>query len=474
VNTAQRPLTGGCSQSRPMPTDASYTPVSVVDIDLARPYEFRLPGNRGPIRPGGPVLALVRLHGHPLGLVPAADDRHGVDSPRELWRAVADTARRRFAIPLARHLAADGAPDHVPADSAEPASATLSGSSSHRSDLRPGNPAALPCRAARLRALDAAPFISVIVATHNRSGLLRQCLKSLLRLEYPRFEVIVVDNAPADDTTERLVRDEYGRGVRYIREPVAGLARAHNRGLAVARGRIAAFTDDDTLVDPGWLSALAETFAQDHDISCVTGLIVPAELLTEPQAALERHGGFAKGYAPRAWSLHDPPDDPLFPFTAGRFGSGANMAFHVDQLRTLGGFDPAMGTGTPARGGDDLLAFFRVLAAGRTLAYQPDAIVWHRHRRTADALDHQAFGYGAGLGAYLTGALLHEPRMLPALLRRLPGGVRYALARARNRAGTDAGRSRRLALLELRGLLYGPFGYLRSHHLLNHRSSGGN
>jgi O-antigen biosynthesis protein len=472
VNTARRPLTGAFPKTHPMPTDAPYTPVSVVDIDLARPYEFCPPGDRGPIHPEGPVLALVRLHGHPLGLVPAADDRHGVDSPRELWRAVADTARRRFAVPLARHLAADGVPDHLPEDSVETPSAVLSGSPPHGSDRRPGDPAVPPCQAARLRALHAAPFVSVIVATRNRPELLRQCLKSLLWLEYPRFEVIVVDNAPADDTTERLVRDECGRGVRYVREPVAGLARAHNRGLAVARGRIAAFTDDDTLADPGWLSALAETFTQDRDISCVTGLIVPAELLTEPQAALERHGGFAKGYAPRTWSLHDPHDDPLFPFTAGRFGSGTNMAFRVDHLRTLGGFDPAMGTGTPAHGGDDLLAFFRVLAAGRTLAYQPDAIVWHRHRRTADALDQQAFGYGAGLGAYLTSALLHEPRMLPALLRRLPGGVRYTVARARNRAGADAGWSRRLALLELRGLLYGPFGYLRSHHLLNRSSDG--
>ncbi|WP_308406909.1 glycosyltransferase family 2 protein [Streptomyces sp. AC555_RSS877] len=452
----------------------AYIPVRVVEIDLARPYEFRGPGG-GAVRPAGPVLALVRLHGHPLGVIRAAGDRAvtGGGGPDELWQFLACTAFRRFAAPLARHLEADAAYGHLYDAPPGAPPAMRSGRLPHPSLRGPQDPGPLTCQAARLRVLRSPPAISVIVATHNRPELLRQCLTSLLRMEYPRFEVIVVDNAPADDASERLVRKEYGPSVRYIREPVAGLARAHNRGLAVARGRIAAFTDDDTLVDPLWLSALAETFEQDRGIGCVTGLIVPAELRTAAQAALENHGGFAKGYAPRTWSLRAPPEDPLFPFTAGRFGSGTNMAFRVDQLRALGGFDPATGTGTPAHGGDDLLAFFRVLAAGQTLVYQPDAVVWHRHRHTADALDGQAFGYGAGLGAYLTSALLHEPRMLPALLRRLPRGIRYAVARTQGQAEAGAGWSRRLALLELRGLLYGPFGYLRSRRLLKRDGSGG-
>ncbi|MFJ4974443.1 glycosyltransferase family 2 protein [Streptomyces coeruleorubidus] len=400
----------------PGPAEPAYAPVGVVDMDLARPYEFRPPGGPGPVRPTTPVLALVRLRGRPLGLVTAAGTESG--APEDLWRSVADTARRRFLLP------------------------------------RTAPPTRTPT--------PAPPSISVIIATHNRPAMLRECLNSLLHADYRDFEVIVVDNAPADDAAERLVGDAYEGRVRFVREPVAGLARAHNRGLAAARGEIAAFTDDDTLVDPGWLAALAEGFAQDPGIGCVTGLIVPAELETAAQAALEHHGGFAKGYAPRVWSLRHPPQDPLFPFTAGRFGSGTNMAFRIATLRALGGFDPATGTGTPARGGDDLLAFFRVLTAGQALAYQPDAIVWHRHRRTRDALDAQAFGYGAGLGAYLTGALVNEPRMIPALLRRLPRGIRYALAQAHRKAETDSAGSRRLARLELRGLLYGPVGYLRS------------
>lgn len=399
-------------------------PVPVVDIDLARPGEFRLPGDRGPARPRRRARALVRLHGRPLGMVGAA----GASGPEDLWQALAGAAR----VELAEQL-------HRAADRAEPSGGDV-----------------------RRPALPRAPVISVVVATRDRPEKLRRCLRSLLRAVYPEFEILVVDNAPADGATEAMVRADFTGRVRYVRESVAGLARAHNVGLARARGSLVAFTDDDTLVDPGWLSALAETFAGDPRIGCVTGLILPAELETPAQSALERQGGFGKGYVPRTWSRFDPPRDPLFPFTAGRFGSGANMAFRTGVLRALGGFDTATGAGTPGRGGDDLLAFFEVLAAGHTLAYQPGAIVWHCHHRTQDAVAAQAFGYGAGLGAYLTGALLSDPRRLPALLRRLPRGIHYALTRSRDRgADPEAGWSRRLALLEVRGMLYGPCGYLR-------------
>ncbi|MFF3885506.1 glycosyltransferase family 2 protein [Streptomyces sp. NPDC001914] len=401
-------------------------PVPVVDIDLARPGEFRLPGDRGPTRPQRQARALVRLYGRPLGMVSAA----GAAGPDGLWRALAETAHVELAEQLTRLRAVD------------------------RAETSGGG--------VRHPALQQAPAISVVVATRDRPGKLRHCLRSLLRSTYPAFEVIVVDNAPSDGATEALIREEFAGRVRYVREPVAGLARAHNRGLARVRGSVVAFTDDDTLVDPGWLPALAGTFARDPRIGCVTGLIVPAELETPAQNALERQGGFAKGYVPRTWSLSDPPGDPLFPFTAGRFGSGANMAFRTDALRALGGFDAATGAGTPGRGGDDLLAFFEILTAGHTLAYQPSAIIWHCHRRTGDAVAAQAFGYGAGLGAYLTGALLRHPRRLPALLRRLPRGIRYAMTRSHARgADPEAGWSRQLALLELRGMVYGPCGYLR-------------
>ncbi|MEU5208472.1 glycosyltransferase [Streptomyces sp. NPDC020742] len=410
--------------------DSLYTPAHVVELDLAVPGELRSPGGAAAGAPGGRVLALVRLHGHPLGMV-SADGVLG--DTAGLYQALADAAHRQLATTDAREAPGPGA----------------------------GPPVRAPGPGAR-------PTVSVIIATHNRPVMLRQCLDSLLRSGHSSYEIVVVDNAPRDDAAERLVRAHYPSRVRYVRESKAGLARAHNRGLMAARGRICAFTDDDTLADPGWIAALERAFDEGDAtgdraaVGCVTGLILPAELETAAQSALEGHGGFAKGFTARSWPSDQAPDDPLYPFTAGRFGSGANMAFRADILRALGGFDPATGTGTPAYGGDDLLAFFLVLTAGHRLVYRPDAIIWHRHHRDLAALPAQAFGYGAGFGAFLAAALRHRPGALPALLRRLPGGIRYAARKTRDRSAASGQWPARLALRELHGLLYGPVGYLRS------------
>jgi GT2 family glycosyltransferase len=450
--------------------DSPWTAVRVLDLELDEPDGLRAPGGSGPVHPAGRVLVLARLHGHPLGVVTVTGAPGGSAGARQ---ALVDAVRRELAAAVAEHLAADARATALARDSERDSDPDGDGGRDVGRDAAPGTP---PCRVGRARVLREPPSISVVVATHNRVRPLRQCLDSLLRTGYPRLDVMVVDNAPASDDAEAMVSARYRGRVRYLREPVAGLARAHNRALPEVTGEITAFTDDDTLVDPQWPAALAEAFASSDRIGCVTGLILPAELATRTQADLQRHGGYDKGFHARTWSLADPPGDSLFPFNAGRFGSGANMAFRTDLLRGLGGFDPATGTGTAARGGDDLLGFFRALVAGATLAYRPDAIVWHRPSQDLDALPAQAFGYGAGFGAFLAAAVANEPGMLPALARRLPRGVHYAATRRRGAAGASGsdsgGWSGRLTLLEVQGLLYGPLGYLRSLHQTRRAAAG--
>ncbi|MFI1420972.1 glycosyltransferase [Streptomyces sp. NPDC020731] len=330
------------------------------------------------------------------------------------------------------------------------------------------------------------PYASVVVATRERAGQLARALDSLLAQEHPRFEVVVVDNAPMTDETRELVERKYGERVRYVCEPVPGLAVAHNRGLAVARGEVVAFTDDDVVADPRWLTELTAPFAADPRLGCATGLILPARLHTPAQVLLESHGGFAKGFTPTTYDPRNPPrDEPLFPFTAGRFGSGANMAFRTEVLRAVGGFDPATGAGTPARGGDDLYGFVRVLAQGHRLHYTPYALVWHHHRETWADLETQAYGYGAGLTAYLTAVLVNRPALLPAFLARLPRGLARARALTEVR-DTDAGGGapgahdtrthpwpRRLSRLQRKGMVYGPLGYLRARRALGNTAGRG-
>ncbi|MFJ3618841.1 glycosyltransferase [Streptomyces iakyrus] len=322
------------------------------------------------------------------------------------------------------------------------------------------------------------PFTSVVVATRERAGQLARALDSLLAQDHPRFEVVVVDNAPVTSETRELIERKYAERVRYVCEPVPGLAAAHNAGLDAVGGEVVAFTDDDVVADPRWLTELSAPFAADAGLGCCTGLILPARLTTPAQVLLESHGGFAKGFTPRTYDPACPPgDEPLFPFTAGRFGSGANMAFRTAVLRSVGGFDPATGAGTAARGGDDLYGFVRVLAQGHRLRYTPYALVWHHHRETWRDLETQAYGYGAGLTAYLTAVLVNRPALLPAFLARLPRGLAHArtltAVREAEGGGTPGDHDvrthpwpRRLSRLQRRGMLYGPVGYVKARRAL--------
>lgn len=309
---------------------------------------------------------------------------------------------------------------------------------------------------------EAATGVSVVIATHDRSLELQRCLDSLLATQYPDLQVIVVDNAPSSSATRDMLHRDYPT-VTYLREDHAGLARAHNRGLQHVAAPVVAFTDDDVVVDRDWVRAVAAHFASDQ-VGCVTGLIWPAELETPDQAAIEAHGSFGKGFTTRTFNLNGArPDDPLFPYTAGGLGSGANMAFRTDVLRRLGGFDPALGAGSRARGGDDLAAFLDVVEAGYSLVYDPSAVVHHHHRREPGAARAQALNYGIGLAAYLTRAVARRPSRLVTFARLAPQAVVHLVAASSaSDPGPGAGRSRRLLLWQLLGLARGPFDYAHS------------
>jgi GT2 family glycosyltransferase len=306
------------------------------------------------------------------------------------------------------------------------------------------------------------PRASVIVATRDRSASLSRCLDSLLVLEYPDYEVVVVDNAPATSATEGLIAARYSSEVRYVVEGRPGLAAAHNRGMAMACGEIVAFTDDDVVADRRWLLELAMAFDSAPDIGCVTGMIAAAELQTPAQVWSEARWGLSKGFTPRVFRISERRGQgSLFPFAAGRFGSGANMAFRPEVLCELGGFDPALGTGTRSRGGDDLAAFFAVVAAGYALAYAPGAIVHHWPRRDYASLRRQAYGYGAGLSAYLTKTVADDPRRLIGLAARAPAGLVHLLSpRSPKNAATPPDYPGELRWRELAGMLGGPASYL--------------
>ena len=221
---------------------------------------------------------------------------------------------------------------------------------------------------------------------------------------------MVVDNAPSSDATERLVRGSYPQ-MRYIREPRPGLDWARNKAIAEARGEIVAYTDDDVVVDPGWATALAAAFA-DPQVMAVTGLVVPYELETEAQVLFERYGGFGRGFERRYWRMDlEGGERPRRYLNAGQYGTGANMAYRRSLFERVGLFDPALDVGTVTNGGGDLEMFFRVLKEGYLLAYEPAAVVRHRHRRDYAQLRAQLTNNGIGFSSYLVRTVLAYPEV---------------------------------------------------------------
>jgi GT2 family glycosyltransferase len=374
---------------------------------------------------------LVRLHGEPLGLVAVqlADGRASAsDVARLVWQRLG---------PL---IVAHGRRHRCLPEQLGP------------TRLQDGLAASCPGRAPPTAE---APLATVVVPTASRPAQLSRLLASLRLLEYPCFEVVVVDNRPADRQTRRLVEAVAGHDdrIRYVAEPHVGLSAARNRGIAAASGEIVAFTDDDVVVDPQWLSWLVQPFA-DPLVQAATGLVLPLELDTRAQRLFEAYGGFSKGFDRRAFDVRQGRTDDLYPYSGGLFGSGNSMAFRRSALVAMRGFDPAVG---PA---SDIDAFTSVVRRGGRIEYQPRSICWHEHRRDEPALRRQMREYGIAFTAVLTKWALRDPRLLVAVVRRLPRLAKHARDSQEPRPGKASDFPRELDLLELRGYLLGPAAYL--------------
>ena len=393
------------------------------------------------------ALLLARLHSQPIGILELAIEGNALAGA-----AYAQAVFDQLGAAINEHLRADGL-----------AEITALSAGGIGSANQPG------CLRARDAWLATAPRVSVIIATHNRTDSLGECLRAILASEYPDFEIVVVDNAPKNDDTLNYIRTHFDDAarVRYVREDRPGLGRAHNAGLRVVDTDIVVFTDDDVIVDRFWLLEMVKGFSMADNVGCVTGLIIPVELETEAQLWIEQYSGFSKGFKRRVFNLdtHRAPG-MLYPYTAGVFGSGASMAFTRRALSEIGGFDSALGAGTVALGGDDLDAFFQVVTKGYSLVYEPAAILRHSHRREYAGLQRQAYGYGVGLTAYLTKTVMNEPQRLLELLIAFPSGIAHILSPTspkNNRKQADY--PRELNWLERKGMLHGPIAYWRSRRM---------
>lgn len=298
------------------------------------------------------------------------------------------------------------------------------------------------------------PKATIAICTRNRTEDLRRCLDALMKLPDDGQEILVVDNCPSTDETQKLV--ESYSSVRYVRENNKGLDFARNRALKEARHEIVAFTDDDATPDPLWLRALVRNFNSPL-VMCVTGMTMPLELETEAQEVFETFSPFGKGFKRIVHT--NTSGDPL---STGQVGAGANMAVRKDVQQAVGLFDEALDAGTPTQSGGDHEFFSRILLAGYHIVYEPQALSWHRHRRTMQETIAAIKGYGTGVYAYWTKLLVTE-RELGVL--KLPYGwfIHVQLPHIiRSLLGTPNSLPLRLLFAELEGCILGPWKYFSS------------
>ncbi len=214
------------------------------------------------------------------------------------------------------------------------------------------------------------PRVSVVVCSLNGGRTIRDCCEGLMKLAYPDFEVIVVDDGSADATA--AIASEYDFQV--IRTENRGLSNARNTGLEAATGEIVAYIDDDAYPDPHWLTYLASTFMNTDYVG------VGGPNITPP------------GDGPIADCVANSPGNPTHILLSDQEAEhipGCNMAFRKTALEAIGGFDPQFRVA-----GDDVDVCWRLRQRGWSLGFSPAAMVWHHRRNSIRAYLKQQVGYG--------------------------------------------------------------------------------
>jgi O-antigen biosynthesis protein len=215
------------------------------------------------------------------------------------------------------------------------------------------------------------PRVSVVVCAYNAERTMDRCLASLAALNYPDYEVIVVNDGSRDRTLE--IAEGYGF-CRIISQPNKGLSVARNVGAEAATGEIVAYTDSDCVADPDWLSYLIAKMEASNLAACGGPNFPPPEDALVPAVVAVAPGG---------------PTHVLISDDIAEHIAGCNMAFRREVLMRLGGFDPIYRTA-----GDDVDICWRFQDAGYVIGFSPAAVVWHFRRNTVAAYCNQQRGYG--------------------------------------------------------------------------------
>ena len=215
------------------------------------------------------------------------------------------------------------------------------------------------------------PKVSVVVASYNGAATLRACLQSLQRLNYPNYEVILIDDGSKDNTQQIAADFPW---VINLRQENKGLSAARNAGIAVATGEIVAYTDSDCRADEDWLFYLVRDLLRSDFVGIGGHNFLPPDDSAVAAAVLVSPGG---------------PSHVLITDREAEHVPGCNMAFYKWMLDGVKGFDPIF-----RKAGDDVDVCWRIQESGGKLGFSHAGFVWHYRRSTVRAYLKQQSGYG--------------------------------------------------------------------------------
>jgi glycosyltransferase involved in cell wall biosynthesis len=206
--------------------------------------------------------------------------------------------------------------------------------------------------------------VSIIITTCNRADNLKETLDSIGQIEIPDsvdVELVIVDNASTDNTAEVIKSANLPNiSPKYFYEPKRGQSNARNKGMAVAKGDIFLWTDDDIRVPKDWIIKMCEPLWEGESDG-VSGKIRIAS------------------YLEREWMSRthfDRLSDTRFMGEDFGFMIGANMAFTRNVMERVGEFDPELGPG--ANGfADDTLYCLQMWEAGFKIKAVPTTVEHH-------------------------------------------------------------------------------------------------
>jgi GT2 family glycosyltransferase len=230
------------------------------------------------------------------------------------------------------------------------------------------------------------PKITVVVPTRNRWQIIEETISALRRLDYPNYEVQVIDqstNALTKAVVERVARGD--DRIKYRSTTTVGSSAGRNLGAHLSDADVVAYTDDDCIVMPDWLTALAREY-EDPAVVAVYGRLLPYE---------------RRGRTGTEVGFKDDEERRIFrrKVAPWHVGHGGNMSFRRATLLTVGGFDPLLSAGGLLQSNEDQDIAYRLLARRECIVYCPTALAYHKHWKSWPQQKEMEHAYGIGAGA---------------------------------------------------------------------------